>query len=40
MDEVYRLAKSGENDNRKMKFVGLEYRARLLLDRWKKQAQN
>ncbi|MHC4696555.1 MAG: hypothetical protein ACYTFA_07430 [Planctomycetota bacterium] len=40
MDEIYRLAKSGKHKERKMELVRLEYRARLLVDRWKKQAQN
>ena len=40
MDEVYRLAKSGEDDDRKMAMVALEYRARLVLERWKKQHVN
>ena len=36
MDTVYKLAKRGDNDERKMRMVGLEYRARLLLERLKK----
>ena len=33
MDEIHRLAQDGEND-RKMQLVAIEYRARLLLQRW------
>ena len=40
MDEIYGLAKSGEDNDRKMELVALEHRARLLLDRWKKQGLN
>ena len=40
MDEIYELAKSGEDKERKMQLVGLEYRARLLLKRWKEQDRN
>jgi hypothetical protein len=40
MDEIYRLAKSAKHKERKMELVGLEYRARLLLERWKKRDQN
>ncbi len=40
MDEVFELAKSDENRERKMELVALEYRARLLLKRWKKQDRN
>jgi hypothetical protein len=40
MDEVFELAKSGEHRERKMELVGLEYRARLLLERWKKRDRN
>ena len=40
MDEVFALAKSGEDNDRKMELVGIEYRARLLLERYKKLAVN
>ncbi len=40
MDDVYRLAKSGEDDERKMKLVALEYRARLVLERFRKRDAN
>jgi len=40
MDEVYRLSKSGENDDLKMQIVALEYRARLLIERLCKEGQN
>ena len=40
MDEIFALAKSGENNDRKMELVGIEYRARLLLERFKKLAVN
>ena len=40
MDEIYELAKSGEDKDAKMQLVGLEYRARLLLKRWKEQNRN
>ena len=33
MDEIFRLSKSAEDDERKMKLVALEYRARLVLKR-------
>ncbi len=33
MDAVYKLAKRGDDDERKMPLVGLEYRARLPLER-------
>ncbi len=33
MDEIHRLAQDGENQ-RKMQLVAIEYRARLLLERW------
>ncbi len=36
MDEIFRLAKSGEDGEHKIKLVALEYRARLVLERfWK-----
>lgn len=35
MDAVYELAKRGDDDVRKMRMVGLEFRARLLLERWR-----
>ena len=37
---VYELARRGDDDDRKMRLVGLEYRARLLLDRLKKTGLN
>ena len=40
MGRVYALAKSGEDDGLKMQLVVLEYRARLVPDRWRKQPQN
>ncbi len=40
MDEIFRLAKSGEDDERKMKLVALEYRARLVLERFRKRGAN
>jgi len=40
MDEVYRLAKSGEDDDLKMRLVALEYKARLLIERFRKAAVN
>lgn len=36
MDEVYELAKTGADNDRKMLLVNLEYRSRLLLKRWRK----
>ncbi len=40
VDEIFELAKTGEDKERKMELVALEYRARLLLERWKQQDQN
>ena len=40
MDAVFELAKRGDNDSRKMRLVGFEYRARLLLERLKKTGLN
>ena len=40
MDEVYRLSKSGENNNIKMQITALEYRARLLIERCRKAGVN
>ena len=40
MDEIFGLATSGVDNDRKMELVGIEYRARLLLDRYKKLAVN
>ena len=40
MDEVYALAKSGDDNDRKMQLVGIELRARLLLERYKKLSVN
>ena len=37
MDEIFRLAKSSEDDEHKMKLVALEYRARLVLERFRKR---
>ena len=39
MDEIHRLAQDGENQ-RKMQLVAIEYRARLLLERWAKRNAN
>ena len=39
MEEIHRLALDGEND-RKMQLVAIEYRARLLLERWTKRNLN
>ena len=39
MDEIHRLAQDGEND-RKMELVAIEYRARLLLERWTRRNLN
>ena len=39
MDEIHRLAQDGEN-RRKMQLVAIEYRARLLLERWTKRNLN
>jgi DNA/RNA endonuclease G (NUC1) len=40
MNEVYRLSKTGTPDNRKLRLVAIEYRARLLLERCRKQGAN
>ena len=40
MDEVYELAKSGADNDRKMELVDIELRARLLLERYKKLTVN
>ena len=40
MDEIFRLAKGGDDDERKMKLVALEYRARLVLERFRKRDAN
>ena len=40
MDEVYALAKSGDDNDRKMQLVGIELRARVLLERYKKLTVN
>ena len=37
MDETVRLAKSGEDDARKMKLVALEYGARLVLELFRRK---
>ena len=39
MDEIRRLAQDGENQC-KMQLVAIEYRARLLLERWTKRNLN
>ena len=39
MDEIHRLAQVGEK-HRKMQYVAIEYRARLLLERWMKRNLN
>ncbi len=39
MDEIHRLAQAGENQ-RKIQLVAIEYRARLLLERWTKRNLN
>ena len=40
MDEVFTLAKSGADNDRKMQLVGIELRTRLLLERYKKLTVN
>ncbi len=40
MDETVRLAKSGEDDARKMKLVALEYGAGLVLERSRRKDAN
>jgi len=40
MDAVYDLSVSGEDNERKMRLVAIEYQARLLLERFKKLAVN
>ena len=40
MKEVFALSRTGTDDARKMKLVGLEYRARILRDRWKRIGAN
>ncbi len=37
MDQIFRLAKSGEHKERKMELVALEHRAGLLPDKWTKR---
>ena len=39
MGEIHRLALDGENDH-KMQLVAIEYRARLLLERWTRRNLN
>ena len=39
MEEAYALAKQGETE-RKMELGGVEYRARLALERWKRASAN
>ena len=40
MERVYELAKEGGRDEDKMELTASEYRARLLLERWKKRDVN
>ena len=40
MDETFRLAKAGTDDNHKMRTVAVEIRARLALERWRKLRVN
>ncbi len=40
MDEIFELAKSDGDKERKMELAALEYRPRLLLKRWKKRDRN
>lgn len=40
MDEVYRLAQTGEDDVLKMRHVAIEYKARLLIERYRKGCNN
>ena len=40
MDEIFALAKSGEDDDEKMRLVAMEYRARLVLERYRKLNAN
>ncbi len=40
MDEIHRLAKSGEDEKHKMRLVALGYRARLVLERFRKRDAN
>ncbi len=40
MDEIFELAKTDGDKDRKMELVALEYRARLLLKRWKQLDRN
>ena len=39
LGRLYELSLSGRNDERKMKLVAIEYRARLLLERFKKMGR-
>ena len=39
MEEVYQLAKQGETE-RKLELVGIEYRARLVLERFRRNRSN
>ena len=39
MAEVHELAKQGETE-RKMRLVAIEYKARLILERWKRSSTN
>ncbi len=40
MDEIFELAKTDGDKERKMELVGLEYRARLVLKRWRHKDRN
>ncbi len=40
MDEIFRLSKTGDDDEGKMKLVALECRARLVLERFRKRDAN
>ena len=40
MDETYRLARAGTDNDYKMRVIAIEYRARLLLERLGKQSVN
>ena len=40
MGEIYELSLSGKDNDRKMKLVKIEYRARMLLERFKKLGAN
>ena len=40
MEDIYQLSQTGADNDRKMRLVALEYRARLVLDRFRKQNVN